>query len=74
MNGFDDFDTEVQCEEVYGVEDALIVDSYEVQLARYNNVEEVYQEDAISYDDSYDDHFAMYDNDPSPYDGTYSEE
>jgi len=44
MNGFDDFDTEVQCEEVF-------------------------QEDAISYDDSYE-----YDNDPSPYDGTYSEE
>jgi hypothetical protein len=49
MNGFDDFDTEVQCEEVF-------------------------QEDAISYDDSYEDHLAMYDNDPSPYDGTYSEE
>ena len=49
MNGFDDFDTQQQCEEVY-------------------------QEDAISYDDSYEDYLAMYDNDPSPYDGTYSEE
>ena len=39
MNGFDDFDTQQQSEEVYGEEDALIVDSYEVQLARYNNDE-----------------------------------
>lgn len=49
MNGFDDFDAQVQCEEVY-------------------------QEDAISYDDSYEDYLSMYDDDPSPYDGTYSEE
>jgi len=26
------------------------------------------------YEDRYEDHMAQYDNDPSPYDGTYSEE
>jgi hypothetical protein len=36
--------------------------------------EEVQQEDAVSYSWEYEDHMAQWDNDPSPYDGTYSEE
>jgi hypothetical protein len=54
MNGFDDFDTQV-------------------------NVEEVYQEDEMSYDweeetqgYEYDD--SQWDDDPNPYHGTYSED
>ena len=36
--------------------------------------EEVQQEDAVSHTWEYEDHMAQWDNDPSPYDGTYSEE
>ena len=35
--------------------------------------EEVQQEDAVSHTWEYEDHMAQWDNDPSPYDGTYSE-
>ena len=38
------------------------------------DVEEVQQEDAVSHTWEYEDHMAQWDNDPSPYDGTYSEE
>ena len=32
------------------------------------------QKDAVPHTWEYEDHLAQYDNDPSPYDGTYSEE
>ena len=38
------------------------------------DVEAVQQEDAVSHTWEYEDHMAQWDNDPSPYDGTYSEE
>ena len=40
---------------------------------RYD-LEAVQQEDAVSHTWEYEDHMAQWDNDPSPYDGTYSEE
>ena len=38
------------------------------------DVEEVQQEDAVTHNWAYEDHMAQWDNDPNPYDGTYSEE
>ena len=49
----------------------------EMYQTRYVNVtdwEAVQQEDAVSHTWEYEDHMAQWDNDPSPYDGTYSEE
>ena len=37
------------------------------------DLEAVQQEDAVSHTWEYEDHMAQWDNDPSPYDGTYSE-
>ena len=45
------------------------IDDFDTQV----DVEAVYQEDAISHEWQYEDWQAQYDNDPSPYDGTYSE-
>ena len=52
MNGFDDFDTQVQSDEPTNT-DEPIYDSPEV----YNDIDS-----------------GRWDDDPSPYDGTYSEE
>ena len=59
MNDFDDFDTQYQCEDVY-LEDALSVE--------WNDTtdDSLYWAELIRS--------AQYDDDPSPYDGTYSEE
>ena len=45
----------------------------EMYQTRYD-AEAVQQEDAVSHTWEYEDHMAQWDNDPSPYDGTYSEE
>jgi len=47
--------------------------SDESYQTRYD-LEAIQQEDAVSHTWEYEDHMAQWDNDPSPYDGTYSEE
>lgn len=87
MNGFDSFDTQISAEEYYAderyntlcrecgreeaVEDGFCSFDCENRWFNAANAETVYQEDAVSYD--WDDHMSQWDNDPSPYDGTYSE-
>ncbi len=89
MNGFDSFDTQISAEEYYtdsaygdtlcrqcqtheAVEDGFCSFDCENRWFSAVNAEEVQQEDAVSYD--WDDYMSQWDNDPSPYDGTYSEE
>ena len=80
-NAMDDFDTKVTAEEFY---DGWTEDEADYQTpvqpsgdemyqARYD-LEAIQQEDAVSHTWEYEDHMAQWDNDPSPYDGTYSEE
>jgi hypothetical protein len=51
-------------------------DDFDTQVTaeEYYTDEAVQQEDAMSHSWDYEDQMAQYDNDPSPYDGTYSEE
>jgi protein-tyrosine-phosphatase len=79
MNGFDDFDTQVSAEEFYSgwtEDEADYMDQLCTMCRTHDQAkaEEVQQEDAVSYSWEYEDHMAQWDNDPSPYDGTYSEE
>jgi hypothetical protein len=61
MNGFDDFDTQVSAEEYYDRDERGIEDDRD------------WAEDREQY--GYGDEWqSQYDDDPSPYDGTYSEE
>jgi len=81
MNGFDDFDTQVTAEEFYDgwtddeadYQTPVQPSGDEMYQTRYD-AEAVQQEDAVSHTWEYEDHMAQWDNDPSPYDGTYSEE
>ena len=81
MNGFDDFDTQVSAEEFYegwtedeaDYQTPVQPSGDETYQTRYD-LEAVQQEDAVSHTWEYEDHMAQWDNDPSPYDGTYSEE
>jgi hypothetical protein len=81
MNGFDDFDTQVTAEEFYegwtedeaDYQTPVQPSGDEMYQTRYD-LEAVQQEDAVSHTWEYEDHMAQWDNDPSPYDGTYSEE
>ena len=77
----DDFDTQVTAEEFY---DGWTDDEADYQSPVQSSGDEMYedrydaeavqQEDAVSHTWEYEDHMAQWDNDPSPYDGTYSEE
>jgi hypothetical protein len=51
-------------------------DDFDTQVSaeEYYTDEAVQQEDAMSHSWDYEDQMAQYDTDPSPYDGTYSEE
>ena len=61
MNGFDDFDTQVQAEEYFDRDESGI------------EADRDWAEDREQY--GYGDEWqSQYDDDPSPYDGTYSEE
>jgi hypothetical protein len=61
MNGFDDFDTQVSAEEYYDRDERGIEEDRD------------WAEDREQY--GYGDEWqSQYDDDPSPYDGTYSEE
>jgi len=61
MNGFDDFDTQVSAEEYYDRDERGIEEDRD------------WTEDREQY--GYGDEWqSQYDDDPSPYDGTYSEE
>ena len=81
MNGFDDFDTQVSAEEFYegwtedeaDYQTPVQPSGDEMYEARYD-LQAIQQEDAVSHTWEYEDHMAQWDNDPSPYDGTYSEE
>ena len=61
------------CRTHEAVEDGFC--SFQCENLFYDNfkAEEVQQEDAVSHTWEYEDHMAQWDNDPSPYDGTYSE-
>ncbi len=71
MNGFDDFDTQVNAEEVYQ-EDALSVEWADFDdLAIEADRDWAEDREQYGYGDEWQ---SQYDDDPSPYDGTYSEE
>ena len=61
MNGFDDFDTQVSAEEYYDRDERGIEDDRDW----------VEDREQYGYGDEWQ---SQYDDDPSPYDGTYSEE
>jgi len=63
QNGFDDFDTQVTAEESFGEAEA-----------RDSMMELVEELEGTAREAEYDAFLSQYDNDPSPYDGTYSEE
>ncbi len=61
QNGFDDFDSQVTAEEAYGSE--------------LDSMEELAMElEGTAREAEYDAFLSQFDDDPSPYDGTYSEE
>jgi hypothetical protein len=61
MNGFDDFDTQVSAEEYYDRDERGIEEDRDWATDR----------EQYGYGDEWQ---SQYDDDPSPYDGTYSEE
>jgi hypothetical protein len=61
MNGFDDFDTQVSAEEYYDRDERGIEEDRDWAEER----------EQYGYGDEWQ---SQYDDDPSPYDGTYSEE
>ena len=83
MNGFDDFDTQVTAEEFYAgwTEDeadyhADWKDEQAQEDADWRDLASMDTSGSYSYEepDSWEDVAAQWDDDPSPYDGTYSEE
>ena len=65
MNGFDDFDTTITAEEFYEADYLDLIEE-----APGDTTDEPPFED----DGEHEDWQSQYDDDPSPYDGTYSEE